>query len=790
MRRTAAVSAFCAFVCALPFVASPARAQATGQVAGRVSNGETPLRGVTVAVLHGTDVIKTTLTDDQGAFTFDGIQAGTWSLAFTMGTNIEYTDGVVVRAGETTTVNRQVPWEKGFDTLVTVYAASRRLERIVDAPGAVTPVTSQDIQLGAASGQVPRLLEFSPGTSVTQSGLYDYNFNVRGFNTQLNRRIQVVVDGRDPSITLLSNQEWSSFSLMEDDLASAELLRGPSAALYGANSFNGVLSLRTLAPRDSPGGQAKFTFGELGMARANGRWAGALGNGWFVKVLGGFERSRDFARSRNQTVEYPGLGLEAIPLPRDTIALGAGSARFDKYFGEDRLLTLEGGVESLAGPVFLTVTGRDQPDAVRTWSRVNLNLPHWNVLFYTNTRQSNDHRSPTSGLSLWLDDRDVSVEVQGNVNLPHRVRLVGGGSYAYQHVDSANGQGVQTLLTMPVGAKIGAVFGQLDWQALPRLRFVVASRVDASTVHDTQLSPKAAAVYDLSEHQSVRLTFNRAFQVANYGELHVNALGPPLDLSSIEAALSPFLGGVPLGFSFVPIIAVGNPDLKVERIRTVEIGYRGLVGTKSVVTADAYWNVMRDFITDALPGVNPSVAPYMAPAALPPDVRAFVESSLAAVPGLSNAPNGDPIVVLSFGNTGRVTSRGVELGAQVAATPHLTLDAGYDFFDFDIVEATPGTDIHPNAPRRQGSLGATYREGPLTAALHYRRVARFDWSSGIFVGPVPAYGVANLDASYQINDGWQVGLNVSNLANEIHYEVFGGDLLRRRALVWLGRSWN
>ena len=80
--------------------AAPAFAQTTGRVSGRVSNEVSPLRGVTVIALRGEETVKTAITDDQGAYAIDGLEAGTFSLAFTMGPYADYADRIVVRAGE------------------------------------------------------------------------------------------------------------------------------------------------------------------------------------------------------------------------------------------------------------------------------------------------------------------------------------------------------------------------------------------------------------------------------------------------------------------------------------------------------------------------------------------------------------------------------------------------------------------------------------------------------------------------------------------------------------------
>ena len=51
-----------------------------------------------------------------------------------------------------------------------------------------------------------------PGAEVTQSGIYDYNFNTRGFNSSLNRRVATLIDGRNPAVPFLGAQEWAAMT--------------------------------------------------------------------------------------------------------------------------------------------------------------------------------------------------------------------------------------------------------------------------------------------------------------------------------------------------------------------------------------------------------------------------------------------------------------------------------------------------------------------------------------------------------------------------------------------------
>jgi outer membrane receptor protein involved in Fe transport len=199
---------------------------------------------------------------------------------------------------------------------------------------------------------------------------------------------------------------------------------------------------------------------------------------------------------------------------------------------------------------------------------------------------------------------------------------------------------------------------------------------------------------------------------------------------------------------------------------------------------------MRDFISDTLPGINPSFPPYRAPVGLPAPLRAAIEQTVnAVIPGLTNLPNGRPRIVYSLGNVGLVTSRGVEIDGLFRPRPDWSLDASYTRFDFTLVDANPGLEPKPNAPKSRVTFGATYARPRFAASFHHRWVDGFRWASGLFVGPVPRYNVSDLNASFSVTKRWEVGANISNVFDRRHYEMFGGDILRRRALAHLAVSW-
>ncbi len=195
--------------------------QGNGRIKGRVIRADgSGVAGVSVVL---NEIGATDITDANGAFFLNDVPEGAYSITLALGENTTTVPDVSVTADATTELEQNVDWVAGIAESITVTSASREVERIVEAPAAITSVSEEEIQQKAATGQVPKLLEFTPGAEVTQSGLYDYNFNTRGFNSSLNRRVATLVDGRDPAVPFLGSQEWAAISFPLDDIATLEV---------------------------------------------------------------------------------------------------------------------------------------------------------------------------------------------------------------------------------------------------------------------------------------------------------------------------------------------------------------------------------------------------------------------------------------------------------------------------------------------------------------------------------------------------------------------------------------
>jgi iron complex outermembrane receptor protein len=783
-------------------------AQGTGQLTGNVtSNEDRPVSGVTVVI---NEAAMAEITDDNGRYLLTGLPPGNYTVSFSLGDNAQDAQ-VTIEAGKTARLDQQVGWDVSYAETITVYSASRKRERIVEAPAAVTVVSEQELEREASHGQLAKVLEFTPGVELTQSGLYDFNLNTRGFNSSLNRRVPAIIDGRDPNVPFLMSTDWPSMNSL-GDIASVEMIRGPSSALYGTNAFNGVINMTTKQPRYSQGGTFRLTGGELSTRRGDIRWAGELSEANYLKVNGSYTQSDDFYRSRTAAtgVEYSRFCTaaeansptrncfqrpEPVPVQRTDDELWQGGLRFDHYFGE-RFLTLEGGTSHAEGPVLQTGIGRVQVlEQDRPWGRVNFTSAHFNLLGYYNKRDAPRQFALASGANLVLDERNWAGEAQFNVDFAGtKGLLIAGASYKDEEIDTRNAAGVSTLTQFnPVGTERKAAYAQVEYAWTSKVKTVVAGRYDDSGLHDAEFSPKLALVFSPTANQTIRVSYNQAFQSPNYSEFFLSApAGAPItSFAPLNAAVLAATG-VNLGLAVIPLRALGNNNLEVEKIKTYEIGYSGILGSKTYLTIDYYNSELENFVTDLLPGVNPAFPTYQPPAALPAPLLAQINGALALLGanrvGLTSL-NGQPTIVVSYANAGRADTQGIELGLNYYATDHVTLGLNYNWFDFEIKNTQLGDQLLPNSPENQASATFAYAASRWDMNVGYRWVDEFRWAVGPFIGTVPSYDVVDVGGNFHVNDHISLGLNVSNVLDDEHFESFGGDLLARRALGSVTFNW-
>ena len=279
------------------FFSSNIFAQVSGVIIDK-SNNE-PISGIKVQIKNS----KTkAFTNTKGQFKIENTPEGNFDIILTSLLWKEQT--IATQSG---TTNLKVIMESNIinTSEVVVYGASRRKEKITQAPAAISVVQTKDIEKAASHGQIARTIDKFPGVDVVQSGMNDFNVNMRGFNNSINRRVLVLLDGRDPSTPLLNLVEWNSFQSNLADVSNIEVVRGPGSALYGINAYNGVINITTAAPQDIQGTRVSVTGGEFNLFKGDVRHAGKISDNLFYKANVGYSRQdQPWITSRDTTATF------------------------------------------------------------------------------------------------------------------------------------------------------------------------------------------------------------------------------------------------------------------------------------------------------------------------------------------------------------------------------------------------------------------------------------------------------------------------------------------------------
>jgi len=292
--------------------------------------------------------------------------------------------------------------------------------------------------------------------------------------------------------------------------------------------------------------------------------------------------------------------------------------------------------------------------------------------------------------------------------------------------------------------------------------------------------------------------------LANPGALPGDpAIGTVLRRLDQAAAAS---GGDPFPLDSQPV--TGISDLTSTINNTFEVGYKGVLGDRVLLAADAYYSRIENFV-GPLRVITPNV--FFDPASLQAFVTgrltpliqagllsaqqvATIVETAAAIPLGTIVPDqvdsGDLLV--TYRNFGEVEFFGVDLSAEILASDRVSIIANYshssdECFDFnEDGDCTSTSDIALNAPSHKGSLGLTFDDqaSGFTAQGRFRFTDGFPMNSGVYIGAVEGYSVVDASLGYRLpfQPNTQVSLTANNILNNLHQEFVGAPEVGRLLL--------
>lgn len=453
---------------------------------------------------------------------------------------------------------RNLPSEEDFLLeLPVVLSATRLIQPVSEAPVATTIIDREMIE---ASGytRIADLFRLVPGMQVVYESGNDIAVTYHGLSDNHSRRMQVLIDGRSVYVPSTGGVPWADLPLLMEDIERIEVVRGPNAAAYGANSFQGIINIITRHASETVGTLFKSGIGTDGYRKAVLRHGGSTGDLDYRVSLAyqqddGFDGRYDSQHSNLVT------------------------SRFDYQAGINDLLQFQAGLSE--GPRLRGSEGNISSPPHRRFSRNHFQQLSWQHIrgqghesslkfshHFNDTNEAYHTAGKLSFSGIMADvstdinidytDQRYDLEYQQSDVMNDGIRLVWAANARRDTVQS------DTYFNTPdtIENNLYRLFGHFEWRIEPAWLLNIGGIVEKDDLTDWIFSPRLALNHHINPNHSVRISYTQATRTPVLFEEYINEI-------AVINFINPPLGLYPLQ------VLSSQGGLKPEHITAYEIGY-------------------------------------------------------------------------------------------------------------------------------------------------------------------------------------------------------------------------
>jgi iron complex outermembrane recepter protein len=602
---------------------------------------------------------------------------------------------------------------------VPVTSVSRRETRRGDAATAITVITQEDIRRAGITA-LPEALRLAPGLDVARIDGSHWAISARGFNLQYANTLLVLVDGLSVYSPAFGGVYWDAQDLPLQDIERIEVIRGPGAALWGANAVNGVINIISRRARDTQGLAVATAVGTGDRPSAEARYGGSIGSSARYRVYGKYS-------------DRVGLDDPSGLFEGDDWTSARVGFRTDWDSSEERLVTLQGDYYSLRSDHVLQSAILTPPFTQA--SRYEERADGGNLLArWTQALSASSELSVQSYIDSYdrnADSRDTfDIELQHRFVPMPRHNVVWGAGYRGSREDLHL---AFNLITEPARrtSHLYTAFAQ-DEIALSsdRLRLTLGMKLESNDVTGTESQPNIRLLYSPDSRHSAWASASRAVSTPSrfytHSRFSVGAFQVP-DGPVTEIALMP------------------DPDVPSQKLDAFELGYR--LQTFGSFSADI--------------------------AAFHNDYDQ-IYSPVADAPQFVTVPFPHLVLPYTWRGVFGAESYGAEIEASWQPNPAWRLTGTYSWLSLRVQGNSAlgtGSPEHQFALRSNASLSPKLE---LTASAAY--VDSIDaFSSTIDTAHIPSYVRFDAGLIYRPFEDLEIGLWGPNLLDPSHGEISGQD---------------
>lgn len=677
---------------------------------------------------------------------------------------------------------------------IPIHSASKKEETLFDAPLSSYTVTRADIEKSGATS-VMEALRLVPGLIVREQANGVYDIHIRGLDnilrnswafTKNNLLTLVMIDSRPAFNHNLGGTFWEALPIDVMDVERIEIVRGPSAPLFGPNAVTGVVNIITTRPSSEKTiVSANVEGGMAGTLIANA-YAGKKLSRKFSTAFSFNHQERDrFSKSfyNSETGTYQ-AGSTFIPefgssFPDESQAMKKTgvNAYFQFAPAEKTVFDLSAGYQSnqalknMLGS-FGTVLNNTESNSVYTNISAKVSAISLRTSFVAGTDNILYGGSPST-----YDYQVSDLNVEYAVKVGKKMQVVPGVNFQNAVFDDSE-YFPEAQVGFLSGTKqtitTSSAFVRTDIDVTSKWRVLAALRADKfSAPDDIYLAYEFASTYRPDKNNLLRVAVTRSNSGAfmGYTKTDIREEGrfnriPGLALDQVQR---------------------GTEDLSLLTVNMVEAGYRAKLSNALQLDVDVFYQRLENPSTLVVKGFT-SYPPS-------PDADFLVEfdnvpvtaSQLGATMSLNWVPDAKwqvkPFVTFQSTNTDNLPN--------AYNDPSLSTTQGL-FFPQPVTYADSR---HKYTPSVYGGYYINYKAGEkvninangyfLGAQTWYRAATLSNQEMTVTSEPVFLF---NIRASYALTKSLNVYVNGRNVLNNENRQFLGADT--SGALVMGGLSLN
>lgn len=457
---------------------------------------------------------------------------------------------------------------------MTVEAASKREESLMNAPAIVSILTSNDIkELGVHS--VSEAINYMPGIHMFLTYPRDFSiFAIRGNYSNYNTKILFLINGHPYYVPICGAFEVNAVPI--DAVERIELIRGPVSVMYGTNAMTGVINIVTVKEPAFLNGEVRYQFGSFGTHNLRASFGKKHENHRFF-ASANYQNQDGYDQIIKPNQDEAVLGFET-KLYTDMSNLFLNYAfkglEVDVVYWKEKLQSTYGLTSNS-----LFYSGAWEHELLYTDVRYAHTLSEKAKLHFKFRADSStyalDTKAPRAGEAA-SDNIKIGGEAYADINFNDSANLLVGALYDNYHTDP-----FRTTMAMKItdisftffkddlSHSDTAVYANFNYRIADPVNIVSGIRYTDNSITGGHTDYRVGSIFNFNKDIALKLLYGTSYRSPNHNELYTFGL---------------------------PIIS-GKMDLNFEVLKGLDVGLFYSFQNKLFTSVNYYWNHSDDFIT-------------------------------------------------------------------------------------------------------------------------------------------------------------------------------------------------